>query len=247
MAKGRFKNVLATSLAITGAIQLGASTPANAMVTLKGGGVNSENSNVISAEDARAAAEKHRDKEHGTKIAWCKGDTNNGIKMRDPHREIHEDDTGRQFSRYTEDDGTPFTGLYKSVIDNGNGVEWYVLDEDGFCGRDEMKPHYVWVDGMLCADFVEFDGPNYNKLEDCYYLGTTGHKEDTRIMYVKMNDWKNEKGKWYRSNDKGICYRNQWFKDESNGDWYYFNDKCEMVTSTLVNGYWVDENGICKM
>lgn len=247
MAKGKFKNVLATGLAITGAIQLGVSTPVNALGKPIKGGAYSEDSVRVSAEQARAEIEKRHNREFGTKLAWCKNETRGGFTMHDPHKEIHEDDAGRQFYRFTQDDGTPFTGLYKSMTVDGRGYEWYILDEDGFCARDPKKPHFVWVDGMLCADFVEFEKPNYNEADGLYYLGKLSWKDNTRIVKINMNAWQEDSGKWYRSNDKGVCFRNQWFKDEGTGNWYYFNDKCEMVTSTLVNGYWVDEKGICKM
>ena len=50
-------------------------------------------------------------------------------------------------------------------------------------------------------------------------------------------------GRKYMKHD-GSCYTNEWFKDGSNGKWYYFGSDGYMVRSQWIGGtYYVDENG----
>ena len=239
MAKKKYSKLLAAGLAVTGAVQVSTSVPANAL------GPGSAGQTVIKSEDIKKDRLERTTKDTGTYIEFKKGDvTNLGL---DPNREMHNETSagGRRFSRYTHEDGTPYTGLYKSITGtDGYSGNWYVLDENGYYMRDPMKPQYAWIDGKLCADFLNYNGPCYNDAEGKYYLGHETGRDGGSITYMVFNDWVNNGSTWYRSDEKGVAYRNQWFKDPSTGKWYYFGDDCKMVRNKLVDGYYIGADGV---
>ncbi|MCE5221762.1 MAG: cadherin-like beta sandwich domain-containing protein [Clostridium sp.] len=54
--------------------------------------------------------------------------------------------------------------------------------------------------------------------------------------------WVSYNGNWYCLDSSGAMITG-WFKD-TNGKWYYLNSTGQMVTSTTINGYKIDTNGV---
>lgn len=119
------------------------------------------------------------------------------------------------------------------------------MDKDGFWLKDIGARQFVWDNGKQCADFLVTSGANYNETDGKNYLGKETTKDNATITYLTVNNWQRCGDAWYRSNEKGICYQNRWYKD-TDGKWYYFDNNCQMVTSKLVDGYWIDASGVCQ-
>ena len=245
----KYKQLLATGLAVAGVAQAGAVKANAATWNILGpsveGGVNT--GTVISAEENKAYHEKHTNKELGIWIHHTK-DSKTIQSESDKNREIVSnlgDSTQRTFSRYTNEKGEPFTGLYLSRnSETGAPIEWMVLDKDGCYRRDVNLPQFAWLNGRLSADFLlNTEGLNYNSVNKRFYLTKTDYSNGM-FSYIAFNEWqKTRDGDWYRSNAEGIAYQNEWFKD-TDGKWYYFGNDCKMVRNKLVNGYWIGEDGV---
>lgn len=189
---------------------------------------------IINVEDARKESFQLTEAGTNTVIEVKKGTASLG----DPNREIHHEvNNWEQFSRYTHEDGTPYTGLYKS------GVQWLVLDKDGFNRRYKNNPQSAWMNGLYVRDFIYGVGP-YKNLEDGkYYLGDTTFVENASVNYNVIDNWANNGKDYYRSNAEGVCYQNAWFKDTT-GKWYYFGDDFKMVRDTTIDGYKIGKDGV---
>lgn len=242
MAKKKFKSFVTAGVLAASVIQI---TPVYA-VTLSGTGPGvdgyiTDEQYAAQVEKQEAEVAKYESKSTNTRLDMFRGQ----LKTDDPNREIHTElnDHTRQFSRYTDDEGIPFTGMYKSVKGNGNGYLWMVLDKDGFLQRDLNKPQFAWFDGMYCADFMDASGLSFNQADGKYYLGDEFTKDGALLTYIVRNDWVKFGDIWYRSHEDGVAYRNEWFKN-TDGKWYYFDDKCKMVTSKLVDGYYIGADGV---
>jgi hypothetical protein len=237
MMKGRFKSIIIAGVTASTVLQC---IPAMAVTGVGGPGspnakklIYSEDGDIIGTTDSLGA--------------YClesKGSAN--LVNADPNMSWYTDiKSGFTIDRYTDEDGDPYTGLYQPHR-FGSPDTWKVLDKDGFWRRDHSIQNYAWDNGNMAADFVTESGPNSTSFDDNYYLGMDSSKDGSTIYYVVLDDWyEYNADSWYRSNEKGICYRNQWFKDKD-GRWYYFNDSCKMVKSKLVDGYWIDADGVCE-
>lgn len=244
MAKKRYKSILATGLAVAGAIQMGMVTDANAIGKPQAGGPGASNAVIVDSKDVMAETNSKLD---STRTFYTvKGKSEKPSP--DWNKEIVLDyagSTNDTFYRVTQEDGTPYTGLYLSKnSENGVPMEWLVLDENGCLRRNPMKPQFAWLNGYYSADFLNNGiGPNHDPSTNNWYLTDITTVQGAELKYIVFNKWQGYGGVWYRSNAEGVCYKNQWFQD-TDGKWYYFNDKCQMVTNTLVNGYWIGSDGV---
>lgn len=183
--------------------------------------------------DCAEVAAKERSTETKTNIVIQKGDSQLG----DPNREVHQEynEAYISFSRYTHEDGTPYTGLYKSQS------HWLVLDKDGFDSRDVQNPQYAWMDGMYTADFLKGAGPNLNQADGKTYLADMIIYDDVPFDYFLKQKWIQIAGQWFYADEDGVCYQNEWVK--INGNWYYFNSDFAMATNTTIDGYVIGKDG----
>lgn len=246
MAKKRYKSILATGLAVAGAVQMGMTTDANAIGKPQAGGPGAANAVVIDSKDIAAEINSKLDSTGSYYTVRSKADkptADGNIEIVRSYGDATQ--TNDTFYRVTQEDGTPYTGLYLSKnSENGAPIEWYVLDENGCYQRNPMKPQFAWLNGYYSADFLNNGiGPNHDPSTNNWYLTDITTVQGAELKYIVFNKWQGYGGIWYRSNAEGVCYKNQWFKD-TDGKWYYFNDKCQMVTNTLVNGYWVGSDGV---
>ncbi|MEX0050442.1 hypothetical protein AB2T85_07310 [Clostridium butyricum] len=243
MAKKRYKSILATGLAVAGAVQMGMTTDANAMETVHG---FFKDKTVVDIKSEDVMAETNSKLDSTRTFYTVKGKSEKPSP--DWNKEIVLDyagSTNDTFYRVTQEDGTPYTGLYLSKnSENGAAMEWLVLDENGCLRRNPMKPQFAWLNGYYSADFLNNGiGPNHDPSTNNWYLTDITTVQGAELKYIVFNKWQGYGGVWYRSNAEGVCYKNQWFQD-TDGKWYYFNDKCQMVTNTLVNGYWIGSDGV---
>lgn len=243
MAKKKYKSILATGLAVAGAVQMGMTTDANAMETVHG---FFKDKTVVDIKSEDVMAETNSKLDSTRTFYTVKGKSEKPSP--DWNKEIVLDyagSTNDTFYRVTQKDGTPYTGLYLSKnSENGAPMEWLVLDENGCLRRNPMKPQFAWLNGYYSADFLNNGiGPNHDPSTNNWYLTDITTVQGAELKYIVFNKWQGYGGVWYRSNAEGVCYKNQWFQD-TNGKWYYFNDKCQMVTNTLVNGYWIGSDGV---
>ena len=247
----KYKQLLATGLAVAGVAQTGV-VKANAATweiigeTTYGQGPLSEGQKVTSWQENEAYHKKHTNYDLGIWIHHTK-DSKTIQTEADKNREIVSnigDSTSRLFSRYTNDKGEPYTGLYLSKnSETGSPIKWMVLDRDGCYRRDVNLPQFAWLNGKLSADFLLNEtGLNYNDANNRFYLTKVDYSNGI-FKYVAFNEWQKEGDDWYRSNEEGIAYQNEWFKD-TDGKWYYFGNDCKMVRNKLVNGYWIGEDGV---
>ena len=183
--------------------------------------------------EASEVKERQESKETNTKRLMLKGEEGLG----DPNRELHQEygENYVNFSRYTHEDGTPYTGLYKST------GHWYVLDEDGFNYRHPENPQYAWMDGMYTADFLLGAGPNLNHADGKYYLADMISYDNAPFDYFLKQQWLQIGGQWYYADENAVCYQNQWVQID--GNWYYFGDDFTMVKNTTVDGYTIGKDG----
>lgn len=188
---------------------------------------------VTTAEETLRIKESQESKETNTKRLMQKGEKGLG----DPNRELHQEygETYINFSRYTHEDGTPYTGLYKST------GQWYVLDKDGFNRRNLDNPNYAWMNSMYTADFMIGVGPNLNKVDGKYYLGRQISVDNAAFIYMLKQQWLQIAGQWFYADENAVCYQNEWVK--INGSWYYFGDDFAMVKNTTIDGYTIGEDG----
>lgn len=187
----------------------------------------------------------------------------------DPNESRYVSDDNYICSRYTKDDGTPYTGLYLSKNLTGTEKQWIVLDDNGFYKKIRDKNDYVSVtiNGNICTDDLYTNGPNYGNFDPnagYKYLGKKDTYQGYNIYYLVLNDWVYNNGQWYHSDNSGLLnerwqlingkwyyfgdfdkrmFANKWVGSQYN--WYYLGDDGAMVSNKYINGHWVNENGLC--
>lgn len=156
---------------------------------------------------------------------------------------------------YYGSDGTLFNGWL-----NLNNKSYYYVN-----GKLQTNK-IIKMSGTIYG--VDSNGAMYkNKMvtfeKDTYYFDGNGHAildsfkdVNGKRYYFNVNSkmitnkwfsrYYNKSTKWFYAGADGSLYKNRWFK--CNGKWYYFDDKCVMVTGTKkINGvtYKFDSNGVC--
>lgn len=201
------------------------------------------------------------------KLCVLKGEN----KDADPNESKYVNDGNYKCSRFTKEDGTPYTGLYLLKDSDGMPKQWIVLDNDGFYLKEREKDEYVsaYIDGNLCIDTLYQNGRNYgtfDPLAGYKYLGRKATYQGYDIYYLVLNDWLYENGKWYHSDENGLLTK-EWYKengkwysfDHGSGGfmrtnewigtpyrWYYLGSDGVMVTNQEINGHWINEEGVCN-
>ena len=59
-----------------------------------------------------------------------------------------------------------------------------------------------------------------------------------KTYYTSKNGWKCINGEWYIFDDHGYALENAWYYDESDGHWYYLDEKCKMVYGEKNKPLW---------
>ncbi|WP_374717753.1 hypothetical protein [Neobacillus sp.] len=124
---------------------------------------------------------------------------------------------------YLNPNGDMKTGWLK---DNGT---WYYLSSSGAMKTGWLKYKKSWY--LLSSSGAMKTG--WAKVGNTwYYLNPNG---DMRVGWLKEN------GKKYFLTSSGAM-KTGWHLDK--GTWYFFNKNGEMATDTIIDGYYVDHNGI---
>ncbi|MFW2490980.1 hypothetical protein ACN077_20795 [Clostridium chromiireducens] len=261
MKKNKLRNILVISLAMTGVLQLGQEISAQAVTTVTGVGPGSpgqvvvDSSGKVIKDDRPGVDEATINEENKYRLGLLHG---KGYYS-NPEKESYYQtmSNGAHYNmqscfRFTNSQGKPYTGMYK---DTGTSV-WYVLDENGFnyIGSDPSNQRpFAWKDGKLYTDEIRclLASSNVNfDVDGNIYVCRRVDLEGATAVEVYVNEWipmygSSEGEIWYRSNDKGICYKNQWFHD-TDGKWYYFDKNGWMVRNATVNGYWIGADGVWR-
>lgn len=73
-------------------------------------------------------------------------------------------------------------------------------------------------------------GWNMDNIGWFYVTDNTPGKE---VFYTAKDGWKKIDDVWYLFDDRGYAYQNKWYQD-SNGDWFVFDNNCHLVTDSWV-------------
>lgn len=88
-----------------------------------------------------------------------------------------------------------------------------------------------------CINNYEF-GWNKNSKGWWYCTDT-----DKGYYYTSDNGWKYINGQWYIFNKEGYALESTWYNDLSNGDKYYLDSNCMMVSGEKDKPKWINING----
>lgn len=139
------------------------------------------------------------------------------------------------------------------ITNNDNIVrDRYLLKSDEFMKENEYK--WNAADYPSCLknfyttktehlDYKNDDEENYSK----YYSGGTWYENNDKWYYIRLSGymatgWFKYNDKWYYMNKDGEMQIG-WIKDD--GKWYYLWSDGTLAVNTVINGYKVDENGVC--
>lgn len=116
------------------------------------------------------------------------------------------------------------TGIYTPVSANSN-LEEYSIDF-----------------GKIKSTYIELtDGTNRAKT----YRSSKWEKVDGKWYYtiqgVKQKRWVKDSNKWYYLDNNGVM-KTGWI--DLNGTWYYLKDSGVMATSTTIDGWKINSNGV---
>ena len=124
---------------------------------------------------------------------------------------------------------------YKATMSwKSNSTGWWIEDSMGWYPKEQwMKIDGYWYyfksDGYMAS----------NEWIDGYWLSDSG-----ALTYDPVASWYSDSYGWYFMDSSGWYPYSQWQK--INGSWYYFDGSGYMVTSTYIDGYWIDSNGVCQ-
>lgn len=76
-----------------------------------------------------------------------------------------------------------------------------------------------------------------------YWGKTSGGKWILLEQGVPVSGWKMVKGKWYYMDPDGVM-QTGWINDGAN--WYYLNASGVMASNTIIDGYYLDWNGVMQ-
>lgn len=128
----------------------------------------------------------------------------------------------------------------------------YLLKSDEFMKEN----NYVWNanDYPACTknfyngltEFLDYSNDDDKYFKE-YYSGGSWYLDNNKWHYLRLSGrmasgWIAYKDKWYYLNKDGEM-QTGWVK--INEKWYYFWSDGSLATNTVINGYTVDENGVC--
>ena len=227
MKINKFLKMLVLSVAVVGSIS---TTSAFASTAPPGWDTNGNrvdsNGTVIETNAEVLVRQNNNLNELGTKIIVARVSGTGASNEVNPK-------TGQGCGRYTKDDGTPYTGIFK---DPANASVWYILDENGF---------------LVSNAYVTQDGKTYRTGQYGNMIATINYTSDGHVFWLdqaanelpvcETSTWKKINNQWYYLDSTGLSVQNQWQK--SGNDWYYLGADGKMATSTTIDGYTLDSTG----
>ena len=112
-----------------------------------------------------------------------------------------------------------------------NETGWWYEDTSGWYPQSEWQKidglwYYFRADGYMAA----------SEWIDDYWLDADG-----ALRYEPRGGWRKNKAGWWYEDTSGWQPVSQWLS--INEKWYYFGDNGNLVTSSYVDGYWVNADG----
>ncbi|SEQ67880.1 Glucan-binding domain-containing protein (YG repeat) [Lachnospiraceae bacterium NE2001] len=115
-----------------------------------------------------------------------------------------------------------------------NSVGWWVEDSNGWYPVSQWQK----IDG----DWYYFDSSGYMASDE--WVGGYWINGNGTCTYDGTASWKKCSGGWWYGDTYGWYAYSQWQKIDSK--WYYFDSSGIMVTSKMIDGYWIDSDGVCQ-
>lgn len=118
---------------------------------------------------------------------------------------------------------------------------WYYVKKDGKIAADEWKKidgkhYYFYTNGVMASDCVK----------DGYFISGSGAVDTNpgwkKVSYTEENNM--QYADWYYIDDSGEAVCEDWRKIGKY--YYYFNEWGFMEKDSIIDGYYVDENGIWR-
>ena len=122
-----------------------------------------------------------------------------------------------------------------------NETVWYYVKRDGKLAADgwkniDGKKYYFYSNGIMASDCIY----------DEYYVSGSGSVDTKpgwkRVVYRSENGYEYTDWFYVDSNGKALC--NKW--RQIGKYYYYFNEWGMMERDSIVDGYYIDENGIWR-
>ena len=115
-----------------------------------------------------------------------------------------------------------------------NETGWWFEDSSGWYPVSSWQKidglwYYFRAEGYMAA----------SEWIDDYWLDSDG-----ACRYVPRGGWRRNKAGWWYEDTSGWQPVSQWLS--INERWYYFGDNGNLVTSSYVDGYWVNADGACE-
>ena len=125
---------------------------------------------------------------------------------------------------------------------------WFYLDENGrLITNSWVGNYYLASDGKMLTNSTTPDGyridESGNKIKGTWITVNNKYKFKKANGCFAKDEWEDINEKWYHFDENG--YMQTGFLN-LNGNLYYLNDDGSMAKDTVINDYFIDENGICK-
>ena len=115
-----------------------------------------------------------------------------------------------------------------------NSTGWWIEDTYGWYPTNQWQK----IDGY----WYYFDSDGYmvtNEWRNNRWIDSNGV-----WSYEHLGVWASYFGYWWYEDSSGWYPKSCWQKID--GNWYYFRYDGYMATECYINGWWVDENGVCR-
>ena len=123
------------------------------------------------------------------------------------------------------------------------GILSWKQNEKGWWAEDTLGwyPKSMWqkIDGKWYY-FDEIGYMDSKGYRDGYWLGDDG----AWVEDYYGGHWMQDATGWWYEDSSGWLPVNRWLKID--GKWYYFGENGYMLSNRYVDGWWVDENGVCE-
>ncbi len=130
------------------------------------------------------------------------------------------------------------TGIqdYKGILSwKQNSTGWWAEDTLGWYPKSQWQK----IDGKWYY-FDEIGYMDSKGYRDGYWLDESG----AWVEQYSGGHWMSDSTGWWYEDSSGWWPESRWLKVD--GKWYYFGDKGYMLSNQYIDGWWVDENGVCE-
>ncbi len=124
---------------------------------------------------------------------------------------------------------------------SSSGEIGWNMDSNGWWYQDASGNYYSNMWANIDGSWYYFDASGYmaaNEWRDGCWLGSNGV-----WSYEGTGSWKYDSTGWWFEDTSGWYASGSWQK--INGLWYYFGSDGYMVTNQMIDGYWINADGVC--